>query len=621
MASILRLANLCKTYKITNTQKQDVLKGIDLELSDGELVALLGESGCGKSTLINIIGGLDTDYTGSVVIKGKYIRDFTENQMDDYRKKRIGLIFQNYNLISTMTLQENVEIAMHMNGTQKEVRENRALELLDLVGLKSHASKYPNQLSGGQKQRVAIARALANNPPIILADEPTGALDKEASAQVMAILKKISQMGKLVIVVTHSMTVASQCSRIVKMDDGVIVEDNLISEPAKNKYEKYIEEERKYISNKEIANIAIRNVKCKKSRNLLVSMGIAIGIAALILVLALSKGITNYVKDYYESDIMSTTLITTKKTNGTFTDDDIKEIKALDGVSKIIESHYAKNLTYKYGESSNPLSYLYEEISNYEPEIIYGTDIKEENDAIIDLDFALTISPEGVVGVLGQCISITYKGTAKEFNIVGIYNNEESSSVYISQDAMTSYFSSTKTSNYLYIKAKDVTYLEALEEELKDLELTVTTSDNDSSVILDYIDLGTSVLMAVAGISTVASAIMIIIVLYISVIERTDEIGILRSIGARKKDILKMFMVEAIILGTLGGVFGLCFAYIIAGITNLVSYIASGYLFISFNPIYYIIGLLISVLVSLLAGIAPAKKASDLDPIEALRLE
>lgn len=620
MASILRLANLCKTYKITNTQKQDVLKGVDLELSDGELVALLGESGCGKSTLINIIGGLDTDYTGSVVIKGKFIRDFTEGQMDDYRKKRIGLIFQNYNLIPTMTLQENVEIAMHMNGTEAQIRHERALDLLDLVGLKAHASKYPNQLSGGQKQRVAIARALANNPPIILADEPTGALDKEASRQVMSILKKISQMGKLVIVVTHSMTVASECSRIVKMDDGVIIEDNVISAPAKNKYEKYIEEEPKYISTKELANIAVKNVKCKKSRNLLVSMGIAIGIAALILILALSKGITNYVKAYYEADIMSTTLITTKKSNGTISNSDIAEIKGLDGVSKVIESHYGRNLTYTYGDSSNTLSYLYEEITDYEPEIIYGKDIKESNETIIDLDFALNISSSGVFGVLGQSISLTYKGKMQDFKIVGIYDNADISSLYISKQGMSE-FSTSLSTNYLYIKAKDVTYLEALEEELQSLEYSVTVSDNDSSVVLDYIDLGTTVLMAVAGISTVVSAIMIIIVLYISVIERTDEIGILRSIGARKKDILKMFMTEATILGTLGGVFGLGFAYIIAGITNLVSYIASGYLFISFNPIYYIIGLLISVIVSLLAGIAPAKKASDLDPIEALRLE
>ena len=142
-----------------------------MELGSGELVRLLGESGCGKSTLLNIIGGLDTDYTGSVVIRGKFIRDYSENEMDDYRKKKVGLIFQNYNLIPHMTLKENVEIAMKMTDIEESEMKKRALELLELVGLKEHADKYPNQLSGGQKQRVAIARSLANNPEIILADE------------------------------------------------------------------------------------------------------------------------------------------------------------------------------------------------------------------------------------------------------------------------------------------------------------------------------------------------------------------------------------------------------------------------------------------------------------------
>lgn len=181
MAAIIRIANLSKTYKITNTIKQDVLRGISGEFNRGELVAILGESGSGKTTLINILGGMDSDYTGSVVIKGKYIRDFQESEMDDYRKKRVGLIFQNYNLIGHMDVISNIEIAMVMSDISEKVRRERALDLLKLVGLEDQAYKMPNQLSGGQKQRIAIARALANNPQIILADEPTGALDKEST--------------------------------------------------------------------------------------------------------------------------------------------------------------------------------------------------------------------------------------------------------------------------------------------------------------------------------------------------------------------------------------------------------------------------------------------------------
>ncbi len=620
MASILRIANLYKTYKITNTQKQEVLKGVNLELNDGELVCLLGESGCGKSTLINIIGGLDTDYTGSIVIKGSFIRDFSEQEMDDYRKKRIGLIFQNYNLINTMTLLENVEIAMQMSDVEKDVRIKRALELLEMVGLKSHANKFPNQLSGGQKQRVAIARALANNPSIILADEPTGALDKEASVQVLKILKKISEMGKLVIIVTHSNMVANECSRIVKMDDGIIIEDNTITKPAKNKYEKYKEVEPKNIKTKDIGKISIRNLWYKKSRSLLVSLGISIGIAALILILALSKGITNYVKEYYAADVLST-LIEVTSDDSEFSYNQIEKIRNLDGTKSITQSHVSEEVSYILGDKSGQIEYMYESIKTNKPEIIYGNEVSSRTDVVVDLDFAETITENGVVEIIGKTISLTYNQKTYEFKIVGIFDNEGSSSIFISSTALSNYFADEKTTNILYVNAKDVTYLEGLASEIEELGYNAKIIDETSSVILDYIDLGTKVLTAVAAISTVVSAIMIIIVLYISVIERTEEIGILRSIGARRIDILKMFIVEAGVLGLLGGIFGVFFAYLIAGITNLVSETSSGFSFISFNPLYYLIGLFVSFFVSVLAGIAPAKKASDLDPVEALRFE
>jgi len=189
--ALLRVANLNKSYYLNKTQKQEVLKGVDIEFKSGNLVALLGESGCGKSTLINILGGLDMDYTGSIVIKGDFIRDFTEKEMDDYRKKRVGLIFQNYNLISHMSIKENIEIAMTISDVDEKVRTERSMDLLKMVGLAKYANKLPSQLSGGQKQRVAIARALANNPTIILADEPTGALDKDSADLVIKILKKL----------------------------------------------------------------------------------------------------------------------------------------------------------------------------------------------------------------------------------------------------------------------------------------------------------------------------------------------------------------------------------------------------------------------------------------------
>jgi putative ABC transport system permease protein len=229
MSYLLEITNIEKSYDISKTQKQTVLRGVEAGFFKGELVAILGESGSGKSTLINILGGLDTTYTGSVIFKGKYLRDYSEKEMDDYRKKNIGMVFQNYQLIGHMNLLENVEIAMTMSDINPAERKQHAMDLLKMVGLDKIADKMPSQLSGGQKQRVAIARALANDPDIILADEPTGALDKEATDTVLAILTEIVKTGKLVIIVTHSQKIADNCSRIIQIDDGIVKVDKQIN--------------------------------------------------------------------------------------------------------------------------------------------------------------------------------------------------------------------------------------------------------------------------------------------------------------------------------------------------------------------------------------------------------
>lgn len=620
MASILRIANLCKTYQITNTQKQDVLKGVNLELDSGEMVALLGESGCGKSTLINILGGLDTDYTGSVVIKGKFIRDFTESEMDDYRKKRIGLIFQNYNLIPHMTLVENVEISMRLIDIEEESRKTRALDLLDMVGLKAHANKLPSQLSGGQKQRVSIARALANNPSIILADEPTGALDKESREQVLEILKKIAQMGKLVIVVTHSSYVAECCSRVVSLDDGMVVSDVVKSKYKSDKYQNFKENTPKNIKTKDIMKLSWRNMKGNKNRNLLVSLGIAIGITALIIILALSRGLTNYVTDYYGEDDTATTIRATSST--TISSSTLETINSYSGISKIYECYSSAKAKVTIDDTTVSLTRLdcyYDECA---PDAVYGTNPTEELTMMINLSMAQSLTSDAIISLIGQTTSASISGVCQNIKITGIYDDSDSNkNAYILESTMEGFFSDGYTSNTLFIKAIDITYVDGLVEALDDLGFSTKVSDNDSSTVLDYIDLGTNVLTAVSAISTIVSAIMIIIVFHISVVERTQEIGILRSIGSRRKDISKMFMIEAIMLGAFAGVLAIIISLVIGSITNIVCYFTMDALFISYNPLYYLAGLFISIIVSALAGIAPSVKAANLDPIEALRFE
>ena len=232
--SYLQLSNIHKSYYL-GKEEFPVLNGINLNFELGEFVSILGESGGGKSTLMNIIGGLDREFTGSVTVDGHKLDHSQEKKLDAYRRDTIGYIYQSYNLISHLTVLDNVQLSLDMTTLDKAQREKRALNLLDRVGLSEHAYKYPNQLSGGQKQRVAIARALASDPKVIIADEPTGALDAQNTEEVLEMLNSIAQEGRLVITVTHSQHVADAGTRIVRLADGKIVDDTEIKSPYKPK--------------------------------------------------------------------------------------------------------------------------------------------------------------------------------------------------------------------------------------------------------------------------------------------------------------------------------------------------------------------------------------------------
>ncbi|MBU1093039.1 MAG: ATP-binding cassette domain-containing protein [Firmicutes bacterium] len=624
MAKLLRLANIEKSYYITRTTKQDVLKGINAELDKGEMVALVGESGCGKSTLINILGGLDSEYTGSVVIKGKYIRDFTETEMDDYRKKRVGLIFQNYNLISHMTILENVEIAMQMSDIDPKIRKERAMDLLKMAGLDQYAKKLPSQLSGGQQQRVAIARALANNPSIILADEPTGALDKESAEIIMSILKKIVESGKLVILVTHSHLVADQCSRIIEIDDGKIISDQVnYMITIKGEYEKVIMP--KPIKTKDIAKLSYRNIKQKLSRNLFVSVGMSIGIAAIVLILALGLGLRLYIKEVYEDNLTSKLITVSKANYDLIYDLEIERILDLDGVESIIYSSMIETASFTYIDTEKSISYLSEFDNDLYPNLLYGNYPVQSGSVMINLKFASMISEESVIAAVGQNILISYYGTTSSYVISGIYDdlseNSTSTNAYVASGDIYNRFGEDLITNLIYVMLDDVTYINTVIDDMNSLRLHTYQENNSAQELISYIDLGTKVLSGVGFISMIVAAIMIFVVLYISVTERTKEIGILRAIGAQKKDIRKMFIFEATILGVAGGVIGVIFTLVVTIVTNTITNISLDAILISYHLPYYALGIMLSVIVSILAGIAPSMKASELDPVDALRYE
>lgn len=226
---MIRIKNLHKSYEM-GSNSLHVLKGIDFNVIEGELVAIMGSSGSGKSTLLNIIGMLDNYDNGSYELDNILIKDLDETKAANYRNKFLGFVFQSFNLINYKSAVENVVLPLYYQGIKRKEREKIALEYLDNVGLKNWASHLPSELSGGQKQRVAIARAMVSKPKVLLADEPTGALDSKTSSEVMSLIQQINNSGKTILVVTHEEDIAKMCKRIVRLKDGVIVEDKKINQ-------------------------------------------------------------------------------------------------------------------------------------------------------------------------------------------------------------------------------------------------------------------------------------------------------------------------------------------------------------------------------------------------------
>ena len=300
---MLKLEKITKDYK-SGDSVVHALKGVSIEFRENEFVSILGQSGCGKTTLLNIIGGLDRYTSGNLIINGKSTKEFKDKDWDAYRNYSVGFVFQSYNLISHQTILSNVELALTLSGVSKKERRARAIEALKKVGLEEQIHKKPNQLSGGQMQRVAIARAIVNNPDIILADEPTGALDSKTSKQVMDILKEIAK-DRLVIMVTHNAELAEEySSRIIKILDGVITDDSNPYESGKKETNNSKEKRRTSIKFLTALSLSLNNLMTKKGRTILTSFAGSIGIIGIALILAISTGIQNYI-DRVEEDTLS----------------------------------------------------------------------------------------------------------------------------------------------------------------------------------------------------------------------------------------------------------------------------------------------------------------------------
>ena len=760
---MLELKNIKKSYK-TGDFVQHALKGVSLKFRTEEFVAILGPSGSGKTTLLNIVGGLDRYDTGDLIINEKSTKDFKDKNWDSYRNNCVGFIFQSYNLISHISVLENVEMSTTLSGYSKKRRKNMAIDALKKVGLADHIHKKPNQLSGGQMQRVAIARALVNNPDIILADEPTGALDTKTSKQIMDLIKEVAK-DKLVIMVTHNPELAKEyATRIIEFKDGEIIKD---SKPVTDK-EKSTEKfkiKKTAMSYRSAINLSFNNLKTKKGRTFITSLASSIGIIGIALILSLSNGFQIKI-DEFEKDTLSQAPILISEQSmdlnslqqmNNNNNNDLEEYtkkkkiypqKTIENsihlnkitneyIEKIenIDSKYIGGLSYTRATNLNLLTKVNDQATIVDSkiimsmlptnidgtdstvmtdnfEMIYGekTTNKEDLYLLVDSKNRLSENALKALGfeqneidfknIIGKELKVVlndqyYKEIAGRYIISNdlneLYNNEENITLTIKgiiRGKKDNTFAEMSGSGVLFNKSlmdyvieknsessivkaqqnsnnniltmepfateKDkttmLTYLGAKtapmtiqiypkDFESKDKILKVLDNYNkgkskeDKVIYTDQAKMITSlsgnimdaitiVLIAFSSISLIVSSIMVGIITYTSVLERTKEIGILRALGARKKDITRVFNAETLIIGFSSGILGIIIARLLIIPTNIIINNLSKLPDVAkLNPIHAVILITISMLLTLIGGLIPARIASKKDPVIALRTE
>lgn len=625
----LELKNIVKKY---NNEKEKILDDVNITFSKGEFVSILGESGSGKSTLMNIIGGLDLNYSGNVMYNNKKLE---KSNVDDYRKNKIGFIFQSFNLFSHLTAFENVKLVQEINSNSDS---DKIIDLFKKLNIEDIMDKKPNQLSGGQKQRVAIARALINDPEIILADEPTGALDNKNTSNIIKILKDISKEGKIVIIVTHSEEVAKNSSRIIKINDGKVLIDktNYVTDITYN--ENKLTKKRK-ISIFSLLKIAFRNLKKNIKRNLLIILGTSIGIFSISFMLFLNSGIKKYINDQLVNS-ENANVIEVKKSNDIlkeekFENEDIEKISNINHVNKVYKNTSISGLS-----SINYLDKKYElmSLSTYtninKKELKYGN-ICKDNEIVISEYLAKSMI-NNIKSLIGKEVTLYLLENSKplimekKVIISGIIKNTNNEFIdnmnfaYIPYNSLEKMYSDNNIKlnpTNLSIKIDNIKNSDSVKKRLEFYNYSHSNMSKMIDSITKYIDIITFILIGISGVSLIVSSIMIFIIMYINVIERTKEIGILKSLGCKETNIKLIFVLESFLIGLFSGIYGCLASSIITKIIN--SYTLSKYksLFIDINLKYVFITILISIFISVVSGLKPSIKASKLDPVESLRYE
>ena len=435
---MLELKNITKIYEVAD-QKQKALNKINIKFRQNEFVSILGQSGSGKTTLLNIIGGLDKYTSGDLIINGVSTKEYTDRDWDTYRNHRIGFVFQSYNLIPHQTALQNVELALTLSGVSKEERRKRSIQVLKKVGLEKQMNKRPNQMSGGQMQRIAIARALVNDPDILLADEPTGALDSETSLQVLDLLKEIAK-DKLVIMVTHNPELAVNYStRIVKLLDGEIIDDTDPFDGAEELKDIKEKHGKSKMNFKTAFSLSLNNLMTKKGRTILTAFAGSIGIIGIALILSLSNGIQRFIDRTEEETLSSYPLVIEKESvdmssllkvfagnqeEKEYDDDKIHSINIMGDMFETMSQEVKRN------DMKEFKAYLenHKTINKYVTEIDYGYNV-QLNLYKNDTKKITRVNPTTVLDTLGMGasgVSSLYSGMLNSYDVFyEMFDNEE----------------------------------------------------------------------------------------------------------------------------------------------------------------------------------------------------
>ncbi|MBC6298262.1 ATP-binding cassette domain-containing protein [Listeria sp. FSL L7-1517] len=666
---MLEIKGLQKSYKLGKKNEVPVLKNINATIQDGEFATIIGKSGSGKSTLLNIISGLDTDYDGSVLYNGE---DLQTIDLDKYHFNHIGFIFQSFHLVGHMSVLENVKVPLYLNPELSESERNkRAKDLLQQVGLKDFEKQKPSQLSGGQKQRVAIARALANNPDMIIADEPTGALDSVTSAEIIKLLKDLTKQGTTVIVVTHDLNIADKTDAVLRLADGEVVS-----------FERKQEITQKFTLKKgkklrlngwAIAKISFRSFFNRKFRNLLVALGTSIGIIAILLAFGLGNGVNQSLSQIFGTTFSPNQITTYYMEDGgskspepttPLTESEVKKIKQLyqdEDISEVYERTTIQGIKFEYnGKDLQGASNEMQE-ANFKPARYEDLTVEDEyllSGEMVQSDEAGVVIPSSVAKkalgksdtaeltkkeadkLIGKKITLLFAGRNSETTntvktetvITGITNP--------SKEGFASGFNvSTKTMND-FIKntgiEKPILSVDAFTKTTKQAEEVVEKYENDKSwanysitnanafvdTFSQFTDIIVYLIAFVAGLSLAVAGVMIAIVLYIGVVERTREIGVFRAIGYRKRHIRGLFMMEASYIIILANVLSSAVAITIAKLVSPILETRIGFEEMIHISIWnFLVTLAITITIGFIFSIYPSTKAAKLDAAEALRSE